>query len=73
MVKQTLDGRTAAEIVERAEAIQRGHHETWRSLIELNAGFFGKLIASTRLTGTFTDIVERRFEGQSTQNPRSRR
>ena len=34
MVERTAGGRSAAEIVERAEAIQRRHYETWRKEVE---------------------------------------
>ena len=34
MVEQTVGGRTAAEIVERARNIQRGHYEVWRAEAE---------------------------------------
>lgn len=34
MVERTIGGRSAAEIVERAQSIQRGHYETWRAEAE---------------------------------------
>lgn len=34
MVERTTGGRSAAEIVERAESIQKGHYEAWRAEVE---------------------------------------
>lgn len=34
MVERTIGGRSAAEIVERAGIIQRGHYEAWRAEVE---------------------------------------
>lgn len=34
MVERTVGGRTAAEIVQRAQSIQQGHYEAWRAEIE---------------------------------------
>ncbi|MEK7160074.1 MAG: hypothetical protein AAB702_01170 [Patescibacteria group bacterium] len=34
MVERTIGGRSAAEIVERAQSIQKGHYEAWRAEVE---------------------------------------
>lgn len=34
MVERTVGQRSAAEIVERAGIIQRGHYEAWRAEVE---------------------------------------